>query len=35
VTFDALAAGDYEVRAHGVNAEGDGPPSEVVTVTVT
>jgi hypothetical protein len=35
VSFDTLAPGDYEVQAHGVNAQGDGQDSEVVTVTVT
>jgi hypothetical protein len=35
VTFDGLAAGSYEVQAHGKNDEGSGPESDVVTVTVT
>ena len=35
VVFDALPAGVYDVRVHGVNDEGNGPDSEVMTVTVT
>jgi hypothetical protein len=35
VTFDTLPPGSYELKGHGVNAEGNGPDSDVATVTVT
>lgn len=35
VTFDTLAAGNYEVKARGENDEGPGSDSAVSTVTVT